>query len=72
MQRKIYKDEIGTLVGALNNMVSNLGKMIKDIIAGTDALRASTEKQLTSADDLNRGIVEQTNQTERLPVLVMR
>ena len=59
------KDEIGTLAGALNSVVSNLGRMIKDIIVGTDALRASSEKQMGAAADLNMGISEQTSQTEQ-------
>ncbi len=59
------RDEIGILAGALNKMVLNLGNMIKDIIAGTDALKASSDKQLEAAEDLNRGISDQTSQTEQ-------
>ncbi|NOZ67649.1 MAG: HAMP domain-containing protein [Deferribacteres bacterium] len=59
------KDEIGILAGALNNMVVKLGNMIKDIIAVTDSLKAASDKQLEAAGDLNRGISEQTSQTEQ-------
>ncbi len=59
------KDEIGILAGALNNMVLNLSSMIKNIIAGTHAMKGSSDKQLKAAEDLNRGISDQTNQTEQ-------
>lgn len=37
-------DEIGTMAGALNTMVDQLGKMVKDIVAGVNTLAGSSSE----------------------------
>ena len=55
------KDEIGVLAKALNNMVSSLGKMIRDIIAGVDTLSSSSTELSAISYQMSSG-AEQTSE----------
>jgi len=54
------KDEIGVLAKALSNMVSNLGKMIRDVIAGVDTLSSSSTELSAISHQMSSG-AEQTS-----------
>ena len=55
------KDEIGTLAKALNNMVSSLGHMIRDITAGVDTLSSSSTELSAISHQMSSG-AEQTSE----------
>lgn len=55
------KDEIGVLAKALNNMVSTLGKMIRDIAAGVDTLSSSSTELSVISRQISSG-AEQTSE----------
>jgi len=55
------KDEIGTLAKALNNMVSSLGHMIRDITGGVDTLSSSSTELSAISHQMASG-AEQTSQ----------
>ena len=53
------KDEVGVLAKALNNMASNLGKMIHEITSGVETLSSSSTELSTISQQLSAG-AEQT------------
>lgn len=55
------KDEIGTLAKALNNMVSSLGRMIRDLTAGVDTLSSSSTELSAISHQMSSG-AEQTSE----------
>ncbi len=55
------KDEIGVLAKALNNMVSSLGKMIRDLTAGVDTLSSSSTELSAISHQMSSG-AEQTSE----------
>ena len=55
------KDEIGILAKALNNMVKNLGRMIRDITAGVDTLSSSSTELSAISHQMTSG-AEQTSE----------
>lgn len=54
------KDEIGVLANALNNMVSDLGQMFKDIAAGVETLSSSSTELSAISQQMSSGS-EQTS-----------
>ena len=56
------KDEIATLVGALNQMSFNLGNVLAKISKGMKILAGASTKLLTTAEDLSTGSEELTAQ----------
>ena len=55
------KDEIGVLAKALNNMVSSLGRMIRDLTAGVDTLSSSSTELSAISHQMSSG-AEQTSE----------
>jgi len=55
------KDEIGTLAKALNNMVSSLGRMIRDITGGVDTLSSSSTELSAISQQMTSG-AQQTSE----------
>ena len=49
------KDEIGILAKALNNMVTSLGRMIRDITAGVDTLSSSSTELSAISHQMSSG-----------------
>ena len=49
------KDEIGILIKALNNMVSSLGNMIRDIAGGVDTLSSSSTELSAISHQMSSG-----------------
>ena len=49
------KDEIGVLVKALNNMVSNLGNMFREVAVGVDTLSASSTELSAISQQMSSG-----------------
>lgn len=56
------KDEIATLVGALNQMSFNLGNVLAEISKGMRSLAGASTELLTTAEDLSTGSEELTVQ----------
>lgn len=56
-------DEIGTLVGALNNMISVLGDMFRDISAGVTQLASSSSDLSAVSSQMSSGAGESTAKT---------
>ncbi len=58
------KDEIGTLAQALNNMVSGLGRMIRDITEGVDTLSSSSMELSTISNQMASGARQTSEKSE--------
>lgn len=59
-------DEIGDLALKIEDMVSNLGRIIKDITGGTHQIASASEELSATADELTNGSQQQASQTEQV------
>ncbi|MBN1500056.1 MAG: hypothetical protein JW982_07875 [Spirochaetes bacterium] len=63
---KIYKDEVGVLVNAANEMAEQLNELISKISQSADSFAASSEEISATAENLSQGSSEQAANVEEI------
>ncbi len=61
-----HDDEVGTLMRKINQMVSDLGKLIREVHIAGNSLGEASEQISSAAEEMSSGSSEQANQTNEV------